>query len=82
MTNDSELGRLILEYLRANPTAGDTLQGIAQWWILCQRITESVELVRRALGKLVDADLVSEHRMPDGQTYYRLRQNNRAPKQD
>ena len=73
MTSDDEPERLILEYLRANPAAGDTVEGIAHWWILRQRITESVELVRRTLANLVAAGLVEERRGPEGQTHYHLR---------
>jgi len=28
----------ILEYLRKHPEASDTLEGIAEWWLLNQRI--------------------------------------------
>lgn len=81
MNDEEEIERLIREYLRANPTAGDTLEGIARWWILRQRITESIDLVRRALANLVAADLVVERRMLDGQIYYRLPGDNREPNQ-
>lgn len=29
---------MILDYLRKNPNAADTLEGIAQWWLEQERI--------------------------------------------
>lgn len=43
----------IREYYRSNPNAGDTVEGIASWWITSQRLKSSKILVRRALEFLV-----------------------------
>ncbi len=43
----------IREYYRSNPNAGDTVEGIASWWIASQRLKSSKILVHRALEFLV-----------------------------
>ncbi len=43
----------IREYYRDNPNAGDTVEGIASWWIASQRLKSSKSLVLRALEYLV-----------------------------
>lgn len=43
----------IKEYFRVHPNAGDTVEGIANWWIANQRLKNSTLLVHRALEFLV-----------------------------
>jgi len=43
----------IKEYFRDNPNAGDTVEGIASWWVANQRLRNSTVLVHRALEYLV-----------------------------
>ncbi len=47
-----EMAQHIFDYLQANAEAGDTLEGIVKWWILGQRINESMLVVQKALDKL------------------------------
>lgn len=72
MTDDSKLAQEILSYLRLHPQAGDTLEGIARWWVTCQRLSESVEEVQHALEELKARGNVAEYRAPDGRTMYSL----------
>ena len=46
----------ILHYLRDYPSAKDTIEGIAKWWI-----REEVEVVERALELLVDEGVLEQH---------------------
>lgn len=43
----------IREYFRVHPNAGDTVEGIANWWIANQRLKNSRTLVHKALEYLV-----------------------------
>lgn len=43
----------IREYFQMNPNAGDTVEGIANWWIANQRLKNSTNMVQRALDYLV-----------------------------
>lgn len=67
---NDEVAEQILEYLRGHPHACDTLEGIARWWIMDQRLCESVLIVQQALGWLKAKRLVLERTMPDGRTLY------------
>jgi hypothetical protein len=49
---ERELAQAILAYLAEHPHAMDTLGGIAEWWLLRQRIRVEVERVERVLRQL------------------------------
>jgi len=59
----SKVARDILGYLERNPGAGDTLRGVAHWWLLQQRVHTAVEDVQRALDRLVKLGLVSRRKV-------------------
>jgi hypothetical protein len=66
--NDNKIKQVaiqILSYLRKNPEAKDTVEGIAQWWV-----HEDVESVEKALRLLV-AERVIENK----NGIYQLKQN-------
>ena len=65
-----EVAELILRYLNDCPDAGDTLEGIATWWILQQRLNESLHTVEAALQRLKSQGLVSDQRGPGGRVVY------------
>ena len=67
MTADSE----ILDYLARHPQAQDTVEGIAEWWILEQRAQASAVQVKAALERLVARGLVSAQTSRDGRVFYR-----------
>jgi hypothetical protein len=70
LKNESPTERQILDYLAANPAARDTLRGIAEWWLLKQRIVETTSDVESALANLVASGKLSVQEGPDGQIYY------------
>jgi hypothetical protein len=72
MTNDTKLAQEILNYLQAHPHAGDSLEGIARWWVMCQRLSDSVEEVQHALEELKARGNVVEYLTSDGRTMYSL----------
>lgn len=62
----------ILSYLTRHPGATDTLEGIAEWWILRERIEQGVEETAHALDFLVAQDLVIQEWTPEDRPRYRL----------
>jgi DNA-binding transcriptional regulator PaaX len=74
-THDDEdevqaLARSLSRYLRDNPQASDTAEGISLWWLrLDWQVHEFA--VRSALARLVKAGLVEEVKGPDGRVRYR-----------
>jgi Fe2+ or Zn2+ uptake regulation protein len=67
---DEKLAREILSYLREHPHSGDSVEGISRWWVMRQRISESVYAVLQVLEHLQRVGLISEHRMADGRNLY------------
>jgi hypothetical protein len=63
---------VLLEYLERRPQAGDTLEGITEWWLLEQQIRRAVAEVRDALRKLVREELLVLSRRPGRQPIYRV----------
>jgi len=69
-----ELARSILRYLDEHPEANDTLDGIAQWWLLREWSERKVMDVQRAVGFLLSKDLVVEARIGRSPPFYRVNQ--------
>src|SRR5215207_2610980 len=63
--------RYILRYLIDHPDAGDTLDGIVEWWLLHQKIRFETRTVSRAVTELVAQDLIVEQKGADGRIIYR-----------
>lgn len=68
----SETAQAILDYLRRNPEAQDTVDGIVQWWLPEQHFTPRVATIKEAIQELIDAEFISEHRGKDAQISYRI----------
>jgi hypothetical protein len=72
----SSAAREIEQYLAVHPRALDSLEGIATWWVLRQRIRTEVRLVREALTRLVAAGVVSAEQLGNNrEPVYRLTKN-------
>lgn len=68
----SRVASEILAYLKSHPGARDSLEGIAEWWLLERRILQEMQDVKKALGELVTKGLIEE--MPAGDSLqYRMR---------
>jgi len=59
----------ILDYLRRNPEAEDTVEGIFQWWLRIQHVERNKERVQEALSDLVDKGLVLKRSVGEESTY-------------
>ncbi|MEW5918293.1 MAG: hypothetical protein AB1762_17955 [Gemmatimonadota bacterium] len=57
---DATLRTLVLAYLDDHPTAMDTIDGIAEWWVLRQQIDIEVRRVSRILELLVSEGVLEE----------------------
>jgi len=69
---ESEIEYDILAYLSNNPEAGDTVEGIIEWWLLEQRIKSETEKVKSALSRLVAKGLIVENKRKSSGAYYRV----------
>jgi hypothetical protein len=67
----------ILAYLTANPEAQDTVEGVAEWWLLEQQIKNQTAAVKIALDDLVSRGFMLEHRGKDNRTHYRVNSRKR-----
>jgi Fe2+ or Zn2+ uptake regulation protein len=68
---DALLRQAILDYLKENPDAMESVSGIAEWWIARSRIRVELEAVTRVLKGLTESGLLTEIQIK-GETYCRL----------
>ena len=62
----------ILAYLNEHGDAQDTVEGIAEWWLLRQSISRCASSVEETLDGLVEAGLIIRQRAGDSRVLYRL----------
>ena len=55
---EREMAEAVCSYLAEYPSAMDTLEGIAGWWLMRQRIRADVERLERVLRRLVDSGVL------------------------
>lgn len=65
--SDEEVADAILGYLAEHPQAMDTLEGIAEWWLMRHQVYVNVATLARALSRLTEDDALEgigtgEHR--------------------
>lgn len=58
----SPTAQRILDYLRDHPLAQDSMEGIAEWWLLERKIREAAADVGKALSELAARGLISERK--------------------
>jgi len=73
ISSKSQLKSAILSYFQEHPGAGDTLEGIAYWWLARRRIDEVVDEVAKILEELMEKGLIEAQRTPGGTTVYKLK---------
>jgi hypothetical protein len=66
-----QASRYILGYLLDHPEAGDTLEGIVEWWLLHQRIRFETRNVSQAVAELVAQGLIVKQKGPDSRIIYK-----------
>ncbi len=62
----------ILAYLSEHPDAQDTLEGVAEWWLLRQKVRHKSQKVKEVLSELTTKGLILEYKGKDRHTYYRV----------
>ena len=67
-----EICYYILSYLSDHPDAGDTLEGIVEWWLLGQKIKFETRNVSEAVARLVSEGLIVEHEKSDSHNLYKV----------
>ena len=70
--NISIIADEIVRYLMTHDKAADTLEGVARWWILRQRIEESQQQVKKALELLCREGVVKAVPLVGGELLYSL----------
>jgi hypothetical protein len=70
---EEDIACQLLDYLHNNPDAGDTLEGIANWWLVQQRIEHVVEDVAEALDYLVREGVVRTYNTQGGIPVYKIK---------
>jgi hypothetical protein len=71
-SEEIEIARAILRYLKEHPDAKDTLDGIAQWWLLREWTERRVAEVERAVSFLVAEELVLQTSRTGLLPYYEI----------
>jgi len=67
----TDVARLIKNYLKQHPDSEDTVLGITDWWVKQQKFIDSMAAVDSALKVLeLQGEVSSTTR--NGQTYFRL----------
>lgn len=69
---ETELARAILQYLQVHRDAKDTLQGIAQWWLLKEWTEREFQQIEGSISHLVSRGLLVERRREGLPSYYWL----------
>ena len=70
--NPDWLRQQVLGYLLRHPEAQDTVEGIAEWWLLERRVEQALMIVTEVLTDLVSKEFLMATRAEDGRVYYRL----------
>jgi hypothetical protein len=69
---EADLARAVMGYLGEHPRAMDTVQGIAEWWVMRQQVRVEVDVVARVLRRLMHEGLLEKVDSANG-PLYRLR---------
>jgi hypothetical protein len=74
----SKLAKEILSYFLRNPRAADSLEGVARWRLLDERVHRQIEATDLALGWLVQRGLLRRVDSAWTEAMYQLNEENRA----
>lgn len=57
---EADLAHCVLDYLAEHPQATDTLEGIAEWWVMREQVRVDVKLLERVLHRLTEQGFLEE----------------------
>lgn len=69
---EEEISREILAYLSDHPDAGDSLEGIVEWWLLERNIMRQKKAVLEALNSLVEQGWVLRYSDKNNKILYHI----------
>jgi hypothetical protein len=69
---EGTISRDILEFCARHLDRQDTVEGIAEWWLMEHRVDRTLAEVRSVLEWLVEEQMMLESKGPDGRAYYRV----------
>ena len=78
LENHKKTGHRILRYLLRHPNAQDTLEGIAEWWIMEEQIYQKYREVEEALKILVNQNLIVKTQYANSDILYSLNNDKKA----
>ncbi len=67
-----DVTRMVLDYLRKNLEAGDTLEGISRWWLETERVNRSVDEVSNVLEALNRKGIVTRQDVRGSNPIYKI----------
>ena len=62
----------IMRYLHDHPDSADTVEGVAEWWLRRQHVSDTLAIVNEALELLAADGSVQQRRTADGRLIYKL----------
>ena len=68
----------MLDFLINHQDAGDTIDGIIDWWLVEQQIKHQTKAVKEALAELVKNQLIIERKGMDSRSHYRINRDKEA----
>jgi hypothetical protein len=71
--DEEEMTQAILGYLAEHPQAMDTIEGIAEWWLMRQQVRVSMTMLSKVLQRLTESGAIEELRTGDTRQYRRRR---------
>lgn len=74
-----QVAAVIRDYLIAHPSAADSDQGIADWWLAGSGLQVSLDDVRQALELLASRQIVEKQMLADGRLIYRAAHRSGRP---
>jgi hypothetical protein len=69
---EGTISRDILEFCARHLDRQDTVEGIAEWWLMEHRVDRTIAEVRSVLEWLVEQEMMLRTSGPDGRAYYRI----------
>lgn len=67
--NQKTIASLILNYLAKHPEAMDTVEGITRWWLLKERIDQSLQTVTSTLNFLQQLGFIEVRKIQENEFY-------------
>lgn len=67
--HENDVAEAVLGYLAEHPDSSDTLEGIAEWWIMRQQVRVDVTTLAKVLRQLAESCLLEKIEEGDNPRY-------------